>query len=214
VSFWSWVTVDGKEAYTTTTLTGNKSEDGVFVSLMRIPVSYLDGGEFTEDTVVEINADAIGAHRSGEEQDSTLENFDKVDFSRLGFKTVKGSWDLKFKATMDTSQNREAEPNAENNGFIVKKVIQTPSNMHIEYYLPEEYAVRNPDVILTDTNGNRIYQEFGSRTEESETGGQIQEMVFDHSDATQFILQVIDKNAGLDENGNMIVLAEIPFGME
>lgn len=214
VSFWSWVTVDGKKAYTTATLSGNKSEDGVFVSLMRIPVSYLESGEFTQDTVIEINADAIGAHKFGEETDSTLENFDKPDFSRLGFKSVKGSWDLKFKPTMDTSQNREAEPNAENNGFIVQKVTQTPSNMHVTLFMPGEYVERNPAVILTDTNGNRVYEEFGSHTEDAENGGQVLGMVFDHTDATQFVLQVVDKNAGTDDNGNLPVLAEIPFGME
>lgn len=214
ISFWSWVTVDGKQAYTTATLSGNKSEDGVFVSLMRIPVSYLESGEFTQDTVIEINADAIGAHKFGEETDSTLENFDKPDFNRIGFKSVKGSWDLKFKPTMDTSQNREAEPNAENNGFIVQKVTQTPSNMHVTLFMPGEYVERNPAVILMDTNGNRVYEEFGSHTEDSENGGQVQGMVFDHTDATQFVLQVVDKNAGTDENGNLPVLAEIPFGVE
>ena len=80
--------------------------------------------------------------------------------------------------------------------------------MHIELFMPEEYIERNPAVILTDTNGNRVYEEFGSNTTDTENGGQIQGMVFDHSDATQFILQVIDKN------GDMNVLAEIPFGME
>ena len=208
VSFWAWLTVDGKEAYTTETLTGKKSEDGVYVSLMRIPASYVENGEFTENTTIEIHADAIGAHRFGEEEDTTLENYGKADFSRLGFKSIKGSWTLKFKPTMDTTQNKEAEPNAENNGFIVQKVTQTPSNMHIELFMPEEYIERNPAVILTDTNGNRVYEEFGSSTTDTENGGQVQGMVFDHSDATQFILQVIDKN------GDMSVLAEIPFGME
>ena len=80
--------------------------------------------------------------------------------------------------------------------------------MHIELFMPEEYIERNPAVILTDTNGNRVYEEFGSNTTDTENGGQIRGMVFDHSDATQFILQVIDKN------GDMNVLAEIPFGME
>uniref|UniRef100_UPI00359C5466 DUF4179 domain-containing protein n=1 Tax=Faecalicatena contorta TaxID=39482 RepID=UPI00359C5466 len=208
VSFWAWLTVDGKEAYTTEILSGKKSEDGVYVSLMRIPLSYVENGEFTENTAVEIHADAIGAHRFGEEEDTTSENYGKVDFSRLGFKSIKGSWTLKFKPTMDTTHNKEAEPNAENNGFIVQKVTQTPSNMHIELFMPEEYIERNPAVILTDTNGNRVYEEFGSNTADTENGGQIQGMVFDHSDATQFILQVIDKN------GDMNVLAEIPFGME
>lgn len=212
-SYFAGATVDGKETFTATTLGGFKAGDGVYVALMRIPSSNVDNGGFTKDTVIEINANGIGAHRAGEESDTTLENYNKPDFSRLGFKTVRGEWNLKFKPGMDTSQNKEAKPNAEKNGFIVKKVTQTPSNMHIDFYMPKEYIERNPAVVLKDAEGNRVYEEFSSKGEE--TGdGQVRRLVFDQSNATQFVLQVIDKNAGPDENGNLTVLAEIPFSME
>ena len=63
-------------------------------------------------------------------------------------------------------------------------------------------------MVLTDEVGNRIYQESGQR------GASAWDLVFDHSDANQFVLQVIDKNAGVDENGNLVVLAEIPISMD
>lgn len=213
VSYFAGVEVDGKEAFTTTTLSASKSEDGVYVALMRIPSSYVDNGGFTENTEIEIHANGIGAHRPGEESDTTLENYSKPDFGRLGFKTVRGDWDLKFKPGMDTSQNKEAEPNAEKNGFIVKKVTQTPSNMHIDFYMPKEYIEKDPAIILKDAEGNRVYEEFSQSADETEDG-QVLGLVFDQSSATHFVLQVLDKNAAPDENGNLIVLAEIPFSME
>ena len=44
-------------------------------------------------------------------------------------------------------------------------------------------------------------------------GSQIQEMVFNTSQADQFVMQVFDKNAGTDENGGVPLIAEIPFSM-
>ena len=46
-----------------------------------------------------------------------------------------------------------------------------------------------------------------------EDGSMVLEMVFDTSQADQFVMQVFDKNAGTDENGEVPLIAEIPFAM-
>lgn len=180
-----------------------KSEDGIFAGLVRISENYLQADGFSEKMTVNLDLDAVGAHMFGEEERSDI-----PDFGRIGFKSVKGSWPLRFTASMDTSGNRAAVPDSEVNGFTLKKAVQTPSNMHIIVSVPEQYSEEGLAMVLTDEGGNRIYQESAQR------GASTWDMVFDHSDANQFVLQVVDKNAGADANGDFIVLAEIPFSMD
>ena len=119
---------------------------------------------------------------------------------------------MKFDVETDTSSNRTAEPNAQSNGVIVQKAVQTPSNMHVTCYLPAELAEKNPALVLSDGNGNRILMECAKMNTQDD-GSQIQEMVFNTSQADQFVMQDFDKNAGTDENGGVPLIAEIPFSM-
>ena len=180
-----------------------KSENGIYAGLVRIGKNYLKAGGFSEEMTVNLDLNAVGAHMLGEEEQSDI-----PDFSRVGFKSVRGNWPLRFTASMDTSGNKMAVPNLEVNGFTLEKAVQTPSNLHITISVPEQYSEEGLAMVLTDEVGNRIYQESGQR------GASAWDLVFDHSDANQFVLQVIDKNAGVDENGNLVVLAEIPISMD
>ncbi|WP_334104126.1 DUF4179 domain-containing protein [Muricomes intestini] len=180
-----------------------KSENGIYAGLVRIGENYLKAGGFSEEMTVNLDLNAVGAHMLGEEEQSDI-----PDFSRVGFKSVRGNWPLRFTASMDTSGNKMAVPNLEVNGFTLEKAVQTPSNLHITISVPEQYSEEGLAMVLTDEVGNRIYQESGQR------GASAWDLVFDHSDANQFVLQVIDKNAGVDENGNLVVLAEIPISMD
>ena len=180
-----------------------KSENGIYAGLVRIGENYLKAGGFSEEMTVNLDLNAVGAHMLGEEEQPDI-----PDFSRVGFKSVRGNWPLRFTASMDTSGNKMAVPNLEVNGFTLEKAVQTPSNLHITISVPEQYSEEGLAMVLTDEVGNRIYQESGQR------GASAWDLVFDHSDANQFVLQVIDKNAGVDENGNLVVLAEIPISMD
>lgn len=205
IPFTAWLTINGEQAYTETSISPAKSEDGVYVMLARVHSRDLKSGQFPEDMTVELNADAVAGHKTG--QSETNESMFK------GFKFVEGSWKLNFKPSMDTSQNKSTQLNAEDNGFIIKEAVQTPSNMHMTVYLPAEYASKNPGLVLTDEAGNKVGIE-SAKIKEQGDGSQLQQIIFDHSDAAQFTLQVLDKNADPDENGNLIVLGQIPFTME
>ena len=98
------------------------------------------------------------------------------------------------------------------NDAQVQEAVQTPSNMHVTCYLPAELAEKNPALVLSDGNGNRILMECAKMNTQDD-GSQIQEMVFNTSQADQFVMQVFDKNAGTDENGGVPLIAEIPFSM-
>ena len=80
--------------------------------------------------------------------------------------------------------------------------------MHLTISVPEQYSEESLAMVLTDEGGNRIYQESAQRD------ASVWNLIFDHSDANEFVLQVVDKNAGADENGDYIVLAEIPFSLD
>lgn len=48
---------------------------------------------------------------------------------------------------------------------------------------------------------------------DQEDGSQIQEQVFNTSQADEFVMRVYDKNAGAGEDGMPPLIAEIPFSM-
>ena len=157
-------------------------------------------GTFPEDMDVALNIGAASGY-----QDS--------DVPTAEFKTIKGSWKLAFHPQIDTSNNRTTELQAEKDGFVVKEVTKTPSNTYVTLVVPADWAAKNPADVLTDTAGNRIYEESG-RIVEQEDGSWIKYMVFDQTDADQFILQMYDKNAELAENEPVPLVVEIPFSME
>jgi hypothetical protein len=128
------------------------------------------------------------------------------------FQETKGDWSMKFDVETDTSSNRAAEPNAQGNGIIVQKAVQTPSNMHVTCYVPAELAEKNPTFVLLDGSGNRVMMEV-AKMNTQEDGSQLQEMIFNTSQADQFVMQVFDKNAVGDGNGEVPLITEISFSM-
>jgi len=121
-----------------------KSENGIYAGLVRIGENYLKAGGFSEEMTVNLDLNAVGAHMLGEEEQSDI-----PDFSRVGFKSVRGNWPLRFTASMDTSGNKMAVPNLEVNGFTLEKAVQTPSNLHITISVPEQYSEEGLAMVLT-----------------------------------------------------------------
>lgn len=191
--------IDQKQVWPSESSTLRKAEDGVYVGLCRIASIYQEDVSFEGQMTVNVDINGLSAHKG------TISDMGELQ-------QVKGDWKLQFDVQTDTSSNRAAKPNAQGNGIIVQEAVQTPSNMHVTCYVPAELAEKNPVFVLLDGDGNRVQNESGMGNTE-EDGSQILEMVFNTSQADQFVMQVFDKNAGTDENGQVPLLAEIPFSM-
>lgn len=196
----AWLTVSGEEVYPTSAMSLQKADDQAYVTLVRVEAMNMPKGTFPEDMDVALNIGAASGY-----QDS--------DVPTAEFKTIKGSWKLAFHPQIDTSNNRTTELQAEKDGFVVKEITKTPSNTYVTLVVPADWAAKNPADVLKDTAGNRIYEE-SARIVEQEDGSWIKYMVFDQTDADQFILQMYDKNAELAENEPVPLIVEIPFSME
>ncbi len=193
-------TINQKQVWPSEISALRKAEDGVYVGLCRIASVNQEDVSFEGKMTVNAEIDGLSA---GTASDSGyVEELPQI----------KGEWDLQFDVEADTSANRVAEPNAQSNGITVQKAVQTPSNMHVTCYVPAELAEKNPAFVLLDGDGNRVQNESGMHKKQ-EDGSEILEMVFNTSQADQFVMQVFDKNAGTDENGGIPLVAEIPFSM-
>ena len=84
--------------------------------------------------------------------------------------------------------------------------------MHVTCYVPAELAEKNPTFVLLDGSGNRVMMEV-AKMNTQEDGSQLQEMIFNTTQADQFVMQVFDKNAGVDGNGEVPLITEISFSM-
>lgn len=192
--------IDQKRVWPSEISALRKAEDGLYVGLCRIASVSQEDVSFEGKMTVEVDIDGLSASRA----------------SNLGymeaFRQAEGEWNLQFEVEADTSANRAAEPDAQCNGIIVQKAVQTPSNMHVTCYLPAELAEKNPAFVLLDGNGNRVQNE-SSKYKVNDDGSEVQEMVFNTSQADGFVMQVFDKNAGTGEDGEIPLLAEIPFSM-
>lgn len=208
IPFSSWLYINGEEVGSMLTMSPAKSEDGLFVGLVRVPAMNLEAGMFSGDVTVSMDIGAVGAKKFDEPYHEEIENYDQV-----GIKCVNGSWQLEFKAPIDTSQNRTVRPEAEDNGFIVQEAALTPSNTHITLHIPAEWEAKNPAAALTDAQGNRVQNE-AERVIKNDDGTEVRYMILDHSDADEFVLRLYDKNGEPDENGGPALIAEIPFSME
>lgn len=194
--------VNGYE--TEVTLQGSeKSGDGAFVSLARINFAELTREMLAEEMTVELEIDGVGAHQT-----------DLVSDTMAGYKTVRGNWKLRFQVRMDTSNNRTALIDSEQNGFRVQKAVQTPSNTHVECTVPEEWAEKGLVFILTDDGGNRTHVEF-TRYSRQDDGSSLYDISFYRSEADHLTLQVYDKNGTAQGQGDipLPLLAEIPLDM-
>lgn len=207
-AFFAWLYINDEEAYPMLTVSPDKSEEGLFVTLVRVSGMDLEAGKFPEDVIVNMDIGGVGAQKFDEPYHEEIENYDRV-----GIKCVKGSWQLQFKASVDTSQNRTVRPEAEDNGFIVQEAALTPSNTHIVLHIPSEWAAKFPAAVLTDTQGNSIQKE-AERHIKNEDGTEVRYITLDQSDADAFVLRLYDKNGEPDGNGGPALIAEIPFSME
>ena len=188
-------TIDQKQVWPSEGSTLRKAEDGVYVGLCRIESTQQEDGVFGEEMTVCVDINGLSAHKG------TIGDMGELQ-------QIKEDWKLQFDVQTDTSANREAEPNAQSNGIIVQKAVQTPSNMHVTCYVPAELAEKNPAFVLLDGEGNRVQNESAMHNMK-EDGSMVLEMVFDTSQADQFVMQVFDKNAGTDENGEVPLLSLI-----
>lgn len=205
IPYFSWLTIDGEEVFPALTMSPKKTDDNVFVALVRVQSVGMPKGHFPEDMNVTVDVGAVSGHKNDEVETG--------NGAQSGFKRIEGSWKLAFTADVDTSNNSTIQPQAENNGFVAEEVTKTPSNTYVTMSVPAQWADRNPAAVLTDKAGNRIYNE-SNRVVEQEDGSWMEYMVFDDTDAGEFVLQVYDKNGEPDENGQPVLLAEIPFTME
>lgn len=191
--------IDQKRAWPSDISALRKAEDGVYVGLCRIASMNQEEASFTDQMTVSIDINGLTVRKENMAENEKLQQ-------------VKGDWKLQFDVQTDTSANREAKPNAQSNGIIVQKAVQTPSNMHVTCYVPAELAENNPAFVLLDGDGNRVQNE-SAMYNMKEDGSLVLEMVFDTSQADQFVMQVFGKNAGIGENGDVPLIAEIPFSM-
>lgn len=191
--------IDQKRAWPSEISALRKAEDGVYVGLCRIASMNQEEASFTDQMTVSIDINGLTVRKENMAENEKLQQ-------------VKGDWKLQFDVQTDTSANREAKPNAQSNGIIVQEAVQTPSNMHVTCYVPAELAEKNPAFVLLDGDGNRVQNE-SAMYNMKEDGSLVLEMVFDTSQADQFVMQVFGKNAGTGENGEVPLIAEIPFSM-
>lgn len=178
-----------------------KSDDHTFVTLVRIPVKNLaqSPGEkidFPEEMEIVISCSTIEAKRTN---DTSY------------FSMTDGEWNLFFHASVDRSNNETVELENENNGFVIRQAVKTPSNFHFRVEIPEEWVERNPGIQIFDSAGNKI--ELMDGTNESlDNGNVLQEWTAVHTDAEDFLLKVIDKNN--TKSDERVEIAEIPFSFK
>lgn len=194
------ITVNQKQVWPSEISALRKAEDGLYVGLCRIQSMSQDDVSFEGKMTVNVDIDGL------------RDSLGAVQEDQAESRQIEGEWNLQFDVEADTSANRAAAPNAQSNGIILQEAVQTPSNMHVTCYLPAELAEKNPAFVLLDGDGNRVQNESG-RYKEQEDGSEVLELVFNTSQADQFVMKVYDKNAAADENGEPPLLAEIPFSM-
>lgn len=180
-----------------------KSVDGTFSALSRISSSDLTEEMLAEEMTVDLEINGVGAHKT-----------ETISDTMAGYKTIRGNWKFRFRASMDTSHNQTAEIHAEQNGFRIEEVVQTPSNTHVKCAVPAEWAGKALVFLLVDGSGNRIHPEYASSSL-LDDGSSVYEISLYQSTGDQLTLQVYDKNGTAQNPGDiqMPLLAEIPFDM-
>lgn len=180
-----------------------KSGDGTFSALSRISSSDLTEEMLAEEMTVDLEINGVGAHKT-----------ETISDTMAGYKTIRGNWKLRFRASMDTSHNQTAEIHAEQNGFRIEEVVQTPSNTHVKCAVPAEWTGKSLVFLLVDGSGNRIHPEYASSSL-LDDGSSVYEISLYQSTGDQLTLQVYDKNGTAQNPGDiqMPLLAEIPFDM-
>lgn len=211
VPFVANMQVNGMDVSPTSPLQLKKGENDAFIQLLQIPAANLsslskNGTAFPDEMDITLTCNGIGVHMAG---DNTV--YGSFTSEMLSSETVEGNWDLAFHVTVDQSNNEIIDLQAENNGFVLTKAVKTPSNFHLSIVIPSEWVENNPALQIFDSEGNRIELMMGSMTT-LEDGSLLEEWTGERTDASEFLVRVIDKNNSTQDN--LAVLAEIPFSIE
>ena len=183
-----------------------KSEDGSFVQLVRISMDAT-GITSTDPLDVRLDFNAIGGTRLED-----IGAYDGAYREAMGHKTIRGSWKLAFQASADPSGSRSLTSLAENQGFTVMKATATPSNLHLTIRIPFGGDTNALVPQIYDSYGGKIEWEHISYTSDPATGQPLLEITANTSEASQFVMKIIDKTTSSDDMLN--VIAEIPFELQ
>lgn len=168
--------------------------DGTYVGVIHIDKSSLPEKSFAEKFFVELDVDMV-------------ESADYGDTSKAP-KAVAGEWNLSFEVAKDESKNQVFDVQAEDQGFAVEKIVQTPSNLHVDFVIPQEWVEQNPEIQVIDQNGNLV-EKWNGKTEEREDGSQMREYTLEYSGSRNYTIRVVDKNNSSQEE--LSIITEIPI---
>lgn len=168
--------------------------DGTYVGVIHIAKSFLPEKSFAEKFLVELDVDMVESTNYG-------------DTSKAP-KAVAGEWNLSFEVAKDESKNQVFDVQAEDQGFVVEKIVQTPSNLHVDFVIPQEWVEQNPEIQVIDQNGNLV-EKWNGKTEEREDGSQMREYTLEYSGSRNYTIRVVDKNNSSQEE--LLIITEIPI---
>lgn len=168
--------------------------DGTYVGVIHIDKSSLPEKSFAEKFLVELDVDMVESANYG-------------DTSKAP-KAVAGEWNLSFEVAKDESKNQVFDVQAEDQGFAVEKIVQTPSNLHIDFVIPQEWVEQNPEIQVIDENGAFV-EKWNGKTEEREDGSQMREYTLEYSGSRNYTIRVVDKNNSSQEE--LSIITEIPI---
>lgn len=168
--------------------------DGTYVGVIHIAKSFLPEKSFAEKFLVELDVDMVESTNYG-------------DTSKAP-KAVAGEWNLSFEVAKDESKNQVFDVQAEDQGFVVEKIVQTPSNLHIDFVIPQEWVEQNPEIQVIDEDGNLV-EKWNGKIEEREDGSQMREYTLEYSGSRNYTIRVVDKNNSSQDE--LLIITEIPI---
>ncbi len=167
---------------------------GTYVGVIHIDKSFLPEKSFAEKFLVELDVDMVESANYG-------------DTSKAP-KAVAGEWNLSFEVAKDESKNQVFDVQAEDQGFVVEKIVQTPSNLHIDFVIPQEWVEQNPEIQVIDEDGNLV-EKWNGEIEEREDGSQMREYTLEYSGSRNYTIRVVDKNNSSQDE--LSIITEIPI---
>lgn len=183
-----------------------KSDDGSFVQLVRIS---MDSAGLTSADTLEVRLDfnAIGGTRLED-----IGTYKGAYHEAMGHKTIRGNWKLAFRTSADPSGSRSLSSPSKNQGFTVTKAAATPSSLHLTILVPFGRDTHALVPQIFDSAGAKVEWEHISYASDETTGQPLLEITANAAEASQFVVKIVDKNAGTDDAPQ--VIAEIPFELQ
>lgn len=157
----------------------SKTETGAFVGVLNIEREFLAEKAFAEQLHAEMEIGYVTPVYPGENTDTA--------------EAVEGEWKLAFDIEKDESANEVFNVQTAGNEFSVDRVVRTPSNLHIDFVVPQNWVEQNPDIRVLDENGEAV-QKINAAYVEREDGSQLREYRLQYSGSGSYTIQVIDKN--------------------